>query len=213
MLVVPACQVCQGIKGLGDSDLPMFVNLDILGGYHPDSWHHIEKIVGRGEKTQDWLKESLATAVDIGRTVTDLGTVLPGGVEIPYNFERVMTTMGMIVRGLYFDEKKRMLPVESPVEVELVPWYKAEDVVRRLSSVRVHPPVFKGNNVAWYIPFLPVDVPDDSSAWLICFNNGVVFLGFTGFQASERKRLKVEARLETNRKNGLRAILAYTADS
>lgn len=122
MLTVPVCEDCNQSKSAGDADLEVFANLDIYGATHPDNQLHIDRIFGRGQSTIEWLERTINAARDLP-IQTEFGLVVGETIEITdYNFDRILRSLNMAVRGLYYDARGEILPPEVPTFVFRMPW-------------------------------------------------------------------------------------------
>lgn len=180
MLTVPACNDCNQIKSRGDSDLEVFANLDIYGSTHPDNLRHIERIAQRGQSTVDWLHRTVNSARELP-ILTESGFVVGNSLEITdYNFDRIMTTLNMSVRGLYFDARLEILPADVPTFVFRMPWNMSLDMLEVLGRHQKSQPKIKGNNVVFWGE---INIESDNnydSMWATCIYDAIVFIGVTG---------------------------------
>lgn len=198
MLTVPACEPCNQLKSAGDSDLQLLVNLDIWGSQHEDSAKLIESVILRHPEKARRIEEALSQSRDVP-LVTETGITLSYAVEIPFDPTNILVTVEMMVKGLYFKEKNSRLSSEVPLEVLAVPWNLAPEQLARLGSIRQRNPIVKGKNVAWWVPYLPHDADEVSTAWIICFNDGVAFVCVTGSLAEKRRDSRDKRRLAANK--------------
>lgn len=185
MITVPACRGCQEFKALGDDDLLVAACISYRDGDHPDLLRHIEKIARHPRKAK-WLKRAMAEALSVPET-NDAGGLMGYGLAIPFNFHRIEKTLPMMIRGLFYTEKirDRMLPISTSVDAYLIPEEGRAEYVRRMTAIRRDEPRFKGNTIAWWVPFFPDDADDDTSAFLVCVFDKFVIQGTTG-QLAER---------------------------
>jgi hypothetical protein len=180
MLTVPVCDDCNQLKSRGDSDLEIFANLDIYGSTHPDNLRHIERIVQRGQSTVDWLDRTVNAARELP-IQTETGIIVGNSLEITdYNFDRILATLNMSVRGLYFDARGEILPAEVPTFVFRMPWNMSFDVLRMLGRHQKSQPKIKGNNVVFWGEINIGSDNEYDSMWAICIYDAIVFIGVTG---------------------------------
>lgn len=192
MLTVPVCNDCNQLKSLGDADLEVFTNLDIYGSTHSDNLQHIERILQRGQSTLDWLDETLNTARELPIR-TESGIVVGSSLKIShYNFDRILATLSMSVRGLYFDSRHEVLPAEVPTYVFRMPWNMSLDVLDLMGRYQKSQPTIKGNNVVFWGE---INIGSDNqydSMWAICIYDAIVFIGVTGEHWAEYFEKTVE---------------------
>lgn len=177
---VPACNDCNQRKSRGDSDLEVFANLDIYGSTHPDNLDHIERIVNRGQATVDWLDKTINAAREIP-IQTEAGIVVGNSLEITgYNFDRILESLNMSVRGLYYASRSEVLPTEVPTHVFRMPWNLSLQTLGLLAPHRRGEPTMKGNNVVFWGE-LNIELGDPyDTMWVMCIYDAIVFLGVTG---------------------------------
>jgi hypothetical protein len=72
------------------------------------------------------------------------------------------------------------LPPDCPVDVQLIPWQAAPGFMQKLSATTPVIPKVKGKDVAWWSSHAVEGLPGNNNAWVICYNNWVLFLGSTG---------------------------------
>jgi len=175
MITVPACHQCQRDKDLGDRDLEIYVNLDVMGSMHPDSIEHAKKIVNRNESTRRWLTKVFEEAEKVDFT-TDEGIWLAEGFSFPFNHERIEKSIRMMARALYFHTTGTILPQECKDVAIQIPWNIGGEFARRIGSYRKKDPEIKGNLVVWWLP-LPIEaVGEHDAAYFVCFNDAVLYM-------------------------------------
>jgi hypothetical protein len=180
MITVPACSNCQQTKGLGDRDLRNFMIMDIGGSQHPDANEMAARMLKESNvRIRSWVRKQLESAKEV-ELVTDNGIIVGQAIEFGFNMDRIMVAQEMVVRGLYYHEKGMMLPQDCPVDVQHVPWQTAPKFVQRMSVATSILPKVKGKDVAWWSSHPVPDLPDDATAWVICYNDWVLFFGTTG---------------------------------
>jgi hypothetical protein len=124
-----------------------------------------------------------------------------------------MSMMAMAVRGLYYHEFQEALPKTSPIEIVHVPWNMGLEMLARFGAFRDGDPIEKGNRVVFW-KRMPVDgEPQDSSFWVVCFNDSVVFLGGTGNVAQYLINAREEAELSGVRQERADLLLPTSAKS
>lgn len=181
MITVPACHECQQTKGLRDSDLEVLATMDIYCSVHTDNYSHAEKLVHRGEPMRRWLDKAVNEARHVP-LVTDAGIQLDVALEWEYNYVRILKTMEMIARGLYFHENGRggILPQEQPAYSLLIPWDQRFKVGVHVKQFSTGPLRTKGKNVIWWQELAVQDHSGYDRVWLVCIFDGVLFLCATG---------------------------------
>lgn len=188
MVTVGACNDCQRIKALGDSDLEVFVTLDIFGSHHPDNLAHAEKIVRRNPQTKAWLSKVLEEAESVP-LVTDEGIQIDEALKIEYNFDRIMTMMNMATRGLFYHyNEEQVLPQDCPTHVIRCPWNVGLQLLGSIGKHSSGPPIVKGNVVAWWSQLVIDKKSDFDSLWVVCLNDAIVFVCGTGESEAELEK-------------------------
>lgn len=180
MITVASCAECNQVKSLGDRDLRNFMILDIGGSQHPDANAMAEKMLTESNvRTRNWLRKQLETAKEVD-LVTETGVILGKALKFDFNMGRIMIAQEMVVRGLYYHDRGVLLPLDSPIDIQHVPWQAAPQFVEGLNAKAPIRATVKGKNVAWWSGHSMLDMPDDASTWFICYNNWVLFIGTTG---------------------------------
>jgi hypothetical protein len=187
MITVPACAECEAIKRRGEVTLRDFVNLDILGGRHPDATAHIEKMVQSGPAKRAFLRTLIDAAEEVPLT-SEEGIQLDTGLRAEFNLRPAFETLKYVTRGLYFHERGEMLPPDCPLVVLDVPWNNRPKVWQQLGQRSPGPPTVKGNFAVWYQVFPFDGSTAHDSLWALTFNNGVLFLAGTGDAAVALQR-------------------------
>jgi hypothetical protein len=189
MITVPACEACQQIKSLGDRDLRNFILMDIGGSQHPDAPEMVERMLRESNpRVRNWVRRMIESAREV-ELVTDTGIAVGSALEMDFNMERIVAAQEMVVRGLYFHEKGQRMPPEAPIDIQYIPWQAALNFAQRLSASTAVTTKAKGRNVAWWAS-MPVDGFPDDPAWLICYNDWVLFFGTSGDLATAVKGLR-----------------------
>jgi hypothetical protein len=191
MITVPACATCQATKARGDIDLLDFVNLEINGSRHPNAADQLEQIGRAARRNRSPIARAAHEHGVDDDLITDAGIYLGQVFTAPIDDESMLTTIGFIVRGIYFYETGSMLPIDTPVEVSYIPPLKAKTVLDRFRRVPRTSAVMKGNTVAGWVSYRPHDAPL-TTLWLLEFNGGVYFMGGTGRAAEIRHRQPME---------------------
>jgi hypothetical protein len=119
MITVPACGDCQHTKGLGDRDLWIHCTLDVGGSQHEDAIAHLERIA-EDEPTRRWLTKAIAEAEEV-IYVDDDDHEIGRGIAISFNKDRMLKTLDLMVRGLYFYSRHKVLRPNCPVTIRLRP--------------------------------------------------------------------------------------------
>jgi hypothetical protein len=180
MITVPACSDCQHTKGLGDRDLRTFIIMDIGGSQHPDAIDMAARMLKESNvRLRNWIQRQLESTREVD-LITDSGVIVGKAIEFDFNTERIMMAQQMVVRGIYYHEKGAILPPDCPIEIQHIPWNLAFKFIDGILTRTTIKPKFKGRDVAAWSP-IPVDgFPADSSAWLVWYNDFVLFFGATG---------------------------------
>jgi len=206
MVTVPACDRCQQIKELGDRDLWIFSTLDMGGSQHPDMLEQLVKIYEYNERTAAWLERSFAEAEEVP-LVTQAGLLIGTGLTFPFNQQRMLRTVGMMVRGAYYKETKHILPPETPVHAQYIPFHHTSSVLGQFGAIRQKDPVVKGNHIAFWSPYFPVDSDPVTSGWVFNFNDWVTFLGTSGNLAVNQQRMSVDTEYWGEIRKGAQKLL------
>lgn len=196
MVTVPACVECQTEKGRGERDLRNYCNWEIGGSMHPDAEAHVRKTIeGANVRTTNWMRKALAEAKEV--ILVDEGDREVGrALEIDFTSNRMVRSLEFVFRGLYYVIVGHRLPDETPVEVTIVPWTMFPDFMRDMGALRQEAPTIKGNLVAWWSRLGPIDFDVETTAWVLCVNDGVGFYGTTGEVALLERRRKAERAAE-----------------
>jgi hypothetical protein len=190
MITVPACDACQQKKSLGDRDLRNYILMGIGGITHPDAVEMAGRMLRESNvRLRNWVRKQIESARQVD-LITDTGIVIGTAFEFNFNMDRIMAAQQMVVRGLHFHEKGEMLPSEAPIDIEHIPWHVAPKFVQNLSAKTAMNPKVKGKNVVWWTSHQVAGLPDDSIAWVICYNNWVLFLGTTGDLATRVREMR-----------------------
>ncbi len=194
MITVPACAACNEDKRTGDEDLRDLINMDLVGSRHPDAGEQANRIAratlgGRSRLGQAFRDEAVSSNTDLY-----LGLVSP----VPFNSDRMIQTLRSIVRGLYYHETTRMLPVDVPVEIMYIHPTAMPTILEHLSALPATNVMSKGNRVAGWASFRSAEDPD-STLWLLEFNGAVHFAGMTGVLAES---LRPSRKGNCNGRNG-----------
>jgi len=197
MVTVPSCRSCNQLKELGEKDIHLYVTMHILGGQHPDALEHAKLIIAKSNvRTKQWLRKSIANATEIILT-TDEGIEIGRALEMPFNHERIITSLEMMIRGLHHYETQTILPSECPVFVGEIPWTKSAQYAANLSRLVPVEPIVKGNFVAAWQSFPIEGLSEESKSWMLIFNNQVLYDGSAG-ELAERLRAQLDAIIAEN---------------
>jgi hypothetical protein len=192
MVTVPACRPCQQRKADGDAYLRDFVNLEINGSRHPNALRQMAKVARATTRNRSRLGRAVRDDGRDQELVTDAGIYLGQVYAVPIDRDTMLRTLALIVRGLYYDETRTMLPTDVPVQVAYVQPLRVRSVLTWFDTKPHTSAVMKGNAIAGWLSFRPEDAPL-STMWLLEFNAGVYFIGTTGsFAESWRRHLEEE---------------------
>lgn len=216
MITVPCCAQCNAAKGNGDHDLRNFVTLDRFGSRHPNAVWHARKM-SKAPATSLVNLRSSATHQDVITLLSATGAEIAIALQAPYRMERVIQTVEMMVRGLYFHKFGTRLANECPIEVLPIPSEHFAEFWRRVQQVVV--PLArhsKGDGVVWWCSYPVVgdrrtDPPVQiDRQWVICFNESVGFCCGTGNVADFLRKYAELARATQRRDRAYRRLLMPT---
>jgi hypothetical protein len=179
MITVASCKPCQKLKQKGDDYLREFVNTEFAGSEHPDALEHLQRIARAASRNQ----------TDFGRRFIEGfdDELIEDGVNhgpiyrVPMGDVRpLQTTLRLIIRGLHNVDTGSILPQDTPIEAEYIHPLRRARLFERF--LRFPPTNFqlKGNNIAGWVAFRPLEAKSDSAVYILEFNGAVTFLCPTG---------------------------------
>jgi hypothetical protein len=179
---------------LGDRELEIYVNLDILGSNHPDAVEHLKKIVTRNEGTRRRL-DRMINGADYVVLTTENGFQIAEGLATEFDTAPIIEMLSMVARGLFWFETGHILPTSMSSGALRIPWNVGMELLRRLGPYRSGKPAAKGNLVVWWSALPVVATDEHDKLWVVSFNDWVVFLLATSTWTESLERLKhVEGR-------------------
>lgn len=201
-VVVPACRDCNVLKSKGEDDLRDYAVIDLHGGEHSYAQRLTRKVARSIAKGHSNIGKAVLTA-ELTPLLTKHGIYLGDYPSAPIYSTNMMQTLRMIVRGLYFIDTGSILPIETPVEVWVIPNYSVPAVFGPLGNYP-HPGArILGDNVFFWVPFIPADAPT-SSLWPMGIYDSVFFVGATGSPVRNRQAPRTDSVAE---KRGRRRII------
>jgi hypothetical protein len=191
MITVPACDTCQQVKGTGERDLRNYCTMEIGASMHENMLELAQRMVDTNQATRDWLERVMATAREV--ILVDENDVEVGRMlEVDFNTDRMFETLKYIIKGLYWIDRGEALSTNCPIEVTSVPWTIFPQFMNRLGAHWRGDPIVRGNLVAWFSQInLATDDPQ-STAWVLCINDGVGFYVATGTAALLERQRKAQ---------------------
>lgn len=205
---VPSCRSCNVRKSAGESDLRDYVVIDKDGSRHPQALRLLPLIEKAAVKGFSRIALAVMDAED-KPLITPAGIYLGHFPTTTIDDGPMLRSLEMMVRGLYFLEMKRILPVNCPVEVKRVDRYRSPEIANRMAKLPHRGPHALRDDIFWRLSVHTEDVlgnPDDLaqvadvSIWLLCFFDQVLFFGQTGSRAPHKdKQVPVEDLVGPNR--------------
>ncbi|CAA9573284.1 MAG: hypothetical protein AVDCRST_MAG49-3865 [uncultured Thermomicrobiales bacterium] len=192
MLTVPSCSECQQEKARGERDLRNYCNLEIGGSMHPDAEAHLGKMIDSANvRARNGMRKALQAAEEV-ILVDEADNEVGRALDVDFSTDRMLKSLEFVFRGLYYAAVGQRLPDDSPVEVTVVPWAIFPSFMRTIGAMRQEAPAVKGDLVAWWSRLGPLDAGAETTAWVLCVNDGVGFFGTTGEMAIIERRRKEE---------------------
>jgi hypothetical protein len=124
LITVPACDACNNTKSRNDAYLRDLVTCDIYGNQHPVA-HQIfqQSVLSAARQNYSVLARAARAAARLEPLYTRGGLYLGTHVSVPLEEERTTSIFMTLVRGLYYDHRKQVLPQHYDFEIRRYdPW-------------------------------------------------------------------------------------------
>lgn len=182
LITVPACVSCN--SGFQRDDEYFRAVLAMRADIEPQSGaaNLIERTVrGLRRDAASGLREYLKGTLTTKAVYSEAGIYLGDADAYEVDNERLVTTLRRIVRGLYWHERRVVLPLDATIYVHLT--LDEDDDQRRDAKemIRGRPIVRKGDSFAYV--WAPAPDRDHLSAWVLEFYRQVPFLAIVAAPA------------------------------
>jgi hypothetical protein len=195
LIEAPLCDNCHTEKNRGEERLRDVVAIDVGGAEHPEALRQTLTAIRAHNRRPGRSTERILGRRQI-EVFSPSGVYLGDAFELDWDFDPVLRTLEIAVRGLHRHFRNELLPPDTPVRVVFIkPLHRAK-ILQTLSRFRPRDLIVMGNGIAHIAsyegasdhPTSSFDHPT-SSFWTITFNYGVLFVAGTGSFADAIERM------------------------